>query len=414
MDRPPPTFRHQEAWPRKQLCREQRRDRGRRLRRQQRLHQSTQILASSAGAEFVFTTRGAAPLSANLPGHRALGATSGPVVLHGGGDALLQYRVLTDRDTARLDQTTFRYTRTDASGASTLTFSDSVGGTTISYRLADDAQVTQVHVSVPPTTGRAFLLLGLPRGFASHEADTLDDIRHLSYAAKPVTKGATGVTFSSLDPGEQELVPGPLSWAVAKSKYFVVGVLSPSDSTPFSEMQVVGGVRESKLATRAAATVVIPIVNGRAAFNLYTGPQSWERMRALGREFETANPYGGFMQPVVQPFATIVMRVMLWMKSFFSLDYGWLLVIFGLAIRVVLWPLNQSAMRSSIRPPANSARAASGAGALQERPHETAARNHARVSGTWHEPVFRAVWMFAGAGSDARVLRAVLCVSEHD
>ena len=307
------------------------------------------ILASSAGAEFVFTTRGAAPLSANLPGHRALGATSGPVVLHGGGDALLQYRVLTDRDTARLDQTTFRYTRTDASGASTLTFSDSVGGTTISYRLADDAQVTQVHVSVPPTTGRAFLLLGLPRGFASHEADTLDDIRHLSYAAKPVTKGATGVTFSSLDPGEQELVPGPLSWAVAKSKYFVVGVLSPSDSTPFSEMQVVGGVRESKLATRAVATVVIPIVNGRAAFNLYTGPQSWERMRALGREFETANPYGGFMQPVVQPFATIVMRVMLWMKSFFSLDYGWLLVIFGLAIRVVLWPLNQSAMRSSIR-----------------------------------------------------------------
>jgi YidC/Oxa1 family membrane protein insertase len=72
-------------------------------------------------------------------------------------------------------------------------------------------------------------------------------------------------------------------------------------------------------------------------------------MRSLGREFETANPYGGFMQPVVQPFATIVMRLMLWLKQVVQLDYGWVLVIFGLAIRILLWPLNQSAMRSSIR-----------------------------------------------------------------
>jgi YidC/Oxa1 family membrane protein insertase len=72
-------------------------------------------------------------------------------------------------------------------------------------------------------------------------------------------------------------------------------------------------------------------------------------MRALGRDFETANPYGGFMQPIVQPFSTIVMRLMLWLKRVVRLDYGWVLVIFGFAIRIVLWPLNQSAMRSSLK-----------------------------------------------------------------
>lgn len=309
------------------------------------------IHGKSAGASLVFTTLGATPTSAELPKYRSLGSVSGSVVLRGDGDPLLTYSVLSGADTIRLDRTVFRSTRQDGPDGTLLTFTspDTLNQATVTYRLQPDAQLTRVQVSVPRATGRAYLLLGLPHSFVSHEADTLDDIRHLSFAAKPVAKGANGVAFSSLDPGEQKLIAGPISWAVAKSKYFLIGVLSPTDSTPFSEVHVVGGARESKQATHASATVIVPLINGQVAFDLYAGPQSWERMRILGREFETANPYGGFMQPVVQPFATIVMRLMLWLKRVVQLDYGWVLVIFGLAIRIVLWPLNQSAMRSSIR-----------------------------------------------------------------
>jgi YidC/Oxa1 family membrane protein insertase len=55
------------------------------------------------------------------------------------------------------------------------------------------------------------------------------------------------------------------------------------------------------------------------------------------------------MHAVVQPFATIVMRTLLWMKETFRVNYGWVLVIFGIVIRLALWPLNQKAMRSSIQ-----------------------------------------------------------------
>ncbi len=267
------------------------------------------------------------------------------VVLEDAGAPLLRYRVLVGGDTVDFGRVTFavhaggRRARFESTG--------SAPGTTVEYQL-DSAYLSTVQFTTD-VPGRAFLLLDLPSGFVSQEADTLDDIRHLAFAAKPVGRGAQAVTFASLDPGERKLIAGPLSWAVAKSKYFVVGVLSPSDSAPFAELQATGGRRDSKLATRATGTVVIPLVNGNARFDLYTGPQAWERMRSLGREFETANPYGGFMQPVVQPFATIVMRLMLWLKQVVRLDYGWVLVIFGLAIRILLWPLNQSAMRSSIR-----------------------------------------------------------------
>lgn len=309
------------------------------------------IRVSGGGAAFSFTNYGASPLLAELPEYRSLGKTPGVVVLQSGTEPLLQYSVLSGADTIRLDRTVFRHSRRTVSGTTVVTFAsdDSAGPATITYRLQPGTPLTRVEVDVPRATARAYLLLGLPHGFLSHEADSVDDIRHLSYAAKPVSNGAKGVAFSSLDPGEKQLIAGPISWAVAKSKYFILGVLSPNDSIPFSEVHLVGGALESKQATRASATVVVPLNNGRTGFDMYVGPQSWERMRALGREFETANPYGGFMQPVVQPFATIVMRLMLWLKRFVQLDYGWVLVIFGLAIRIVLWPLNQSAMRSSLR-----------------------------------------------------------------
>jgi YidC/Oxa1 family membrane protein insertase len=43
------------------------------------------------------------------------------------------------------------------------------------------------------------------------------------------------------------------------------------------------------------------------------------------------------------------MRMLLWMRHTFDVSYGWVLVIFGVAVRLLLWPLNQNAMRSSMK-----------------------------------------------------------------
>ncbi len=309
------------------------------------------ISVRAGTSAYSLSTVGAAPTAVVLSDHRAFTGARGDVNLHNPTGALLGFRIVAGADTIALDRMSFAVSKQGTAEAPVVTFTstDPAMPATVEYQVTATPYLSDVRIHVPRATDRAYLLVSLPGGFASQEADTLDDIRHLSYAAKPVAKGASGVTFSSVDPAEREIVPGPLSWAVAKSKYFVVGLLSPSDSMPFAEMQVTGGPRVSKLATQASGVVVIPLTNGETRFQLFAGPQSWEQMRALGREFETANPYGGFMQPVVQPFATIVMRMMLWLKRFLQLDYGWILVIFGLAIRIVLWPLNQSAMRSSIR-----------------------------------------------------------------
>ena len=67
---------------------------------------------------------------------------------------------------------------------------------------------------------------------------------------------------------------------------------------------------------------------------MYVGPQSWTELHALGNDLENVNPYAGWLHPVVQPFATIMMRVLLWMKATLRVNYGWVLIIFGVAIRL--------------------------------------------------------------------------------
>lgn len=301
---------------------------------------------------YLFSTLGAMPLSVRADSYPALDRKGGKVLLHHGREPLLRFRVLSAGDTLFLDRTVFAATRSvGRGGMQTLTFTSSGGKTraTIRYNFSRDNYVASMSVELPEVARPAFLLVDLPSGFDTQEADSLGDMRSLAYSVKPLTQGARGTAFSKLDAGEKKLEPGPLRWAVAKSKYFLVALLVPEGGTPFAEAHLVGGPRTQKAATNANATVVMPIEGATVSFEVYAGPQSWERLRDLGREFETANPYGGFMQPIVQPFATIVMRVLLWMKRQVQLNYGWVLVIFGVSIRLMLWPLNQGAMRTSIK-----------------------------------------------------------------
>jgi YidC/Oxa1 family membrane protein insertase len=200
------------------------------------------------------------------------------------------------------------------------------------------------------SAGGAYLLVDLPETLASFEADSAADQGSLAYAIKSGERGAEGVSFGSLDPGERQIVPGPIVWTAMKNKYFILGLLPDSGSQQFVEAQVIGGARVSRAATRAQGTVVGRLsAGGEFAFDLYAGPQQYQRLRALGRDFENSNPYGGWLQGVVQPFATIVMRILLWMKASLGWSYGALLVLFGIAVRLLMWPLNQGAMRTTIK-----------------------------------------------------------------
>jgi YidC/Oxa1 family membrane protein insertase len=305
---------------------------------------------------YKFSNVGAAPVSIVIRDYKNRSASGGLVDLGVPDSPLLSYQLITPTDTADLSHVPFALTRVrNAKGEERLTYSGSVRnfGVSVSYTVSQDTAASyaiRVDGRVTGAQGPAYLITELPRTLQPTEADTIGDHRTLAYSFKPQRDHARSVLFGSLDPGDKTLEAGPLNWVAIKNKYFVFGVLAQPNGTPFSEVTLAGGPRTSKIATNASASVVEEIRNGSFSFEMYAGPQESQRLMRMGQDFDHVNPYGWrFLQGVVHPIASKVIQALLWMHNRLNLSYGWVLVILGILVRLALWPLNQSTMRSSLK-----------------------------------------------------------------
>ena len=304
---------------------------------------------------YTFSNIGAAPVSIVIRDYQNRSPTGGLVDLALPGIPLLGFRLAAGGDTVDMRRVPFSLVRSNDAQRETLTYSSAAAGDrqiAITYAVPRDTAASyslRVNGRVRGTEGQTYLLVDLPSSLRSVEEDTVADQQSLAYSFKPQRDYAASVLFGSLDPGERRLQPGPLKWLAVKSKYFVVGIL-PDSGASISEATLTGGPRTSKAATNAYATAVIPVTNGTFAFDVYAGPQESQRLFRMGREFDQVNPYGwGFFKGVLHPIASEIIRGLLWMHNRLELSYGWVLIILGILIRLVLWPLNQSAMRSSLK-----------------------------------------------------------------
>jgi YidC/Oxa1 family membrane protein insertase len=322
------------------------------------------VAVPTGKAVYGISTVGAAPVSAVLEEYRPLvkgGRSSNErVELARPGEPLLRFRLAAGGDTIALDRASFAVTDSAALAGrggpltmqtSVTTRSGQPARITLTYDFVPDGYVARVRGRVEGLpAGTGYLLVDLPRGLRSQEADTLDDQGHLAFALKPTRDNAKSIAFGKLEPGERRINRGPFAWAVTKNKYFLVGLLAAEGDSSFVQADLVGGARTGKVATSAAGTVIQRLGDGGAfGFELYAGPQEYRQLASMGRDFENANPHGWFLQGILQPLSTLVIRLLLWMHTTLALSYGWVLVIFAVVVRVALWPLNQSAMRSSIK-----------------------------------------------------------------
>ena len=307
---------------------------------------------ADTNAAFTFLNVGATLQQVELQQYRALNGSDGVVRLDGRGAPLISFKGILGRDTIDFASTKFQVLTPSGNDGRRISFEGVVRNDTLTldYTIPRDSFLVRVDARVRgPLAQNGFILMNFAPTLSSYEADSVDDHRNLSFAYEVAQRGSKGTAFGKLDPGERLVVPGPLTWVAVKSKYFIVGVLARDSVSPMAEFTMTGLARTSRIATHAQGTAVIQPRQGGFSLDVYAGPQQAKRLQALGRDFENSNPYGGFMQPIVQPFAGLVMTVLLWMRHTFNIGYGWVLVIFGVAVRLLLWPLNQKAMKTSMK-----------------------------------------------------------------
>ncbi len=305
-----------------------------------------------------FSTRGGALVSAQLLLYQSFapGDSAQRVQLVPAAQPLLVHKLVPTGggDTVSLADWTFRPSApaVEVRGPTTLRFETEQHGAhvTLEYRFVPDEYHFDIHGSVAGLGGSgALLVIGLSDGLRSVEADSLDDYRH--YALVTKASKANRTDFSSLDPGERAVLDGPFEWAGVKSKYFFVAALAfDENQAKFGGAIAVGAPRTGKRTTRAAVVLTLAVPpGGDFRYGLYLGPLDHRRLAALDHGLDDANPYGGFLRPVIHPVSIFVVNVLVWIHEHLSLAYGWVLILFGVVVRLLLWPLNQKAMESGIR-----------------------------------------------------------------
>jgi YidC/Oxa1 family membrane protein insertase len=298
---------------------------------------------------------GGTPVGITLPAYRSLRPGSPkemPVSLLETGDRLLHLRLAGDADTIALDTIRFRASpqRREARGiVQTFVSENATPAITLTYHFPLDSFVTRIEGSIAAPTGTRRLLVTMPTRIRSEEADIMDDTRHLAVAFKTGPSEVENVSFRDLDTLQTRVDTGAIRWIAERNKYFVVAAIPAGRDSNFRAVILRGGPQVGPEPTAVHATGLLPLTSNTFALRIYAGPQSWDHLRKTAVQLENVNPYGGWLHGLVQPFATIVMRMILWMRHTFNVSYGWVLVIFGVLVRIVLWPLNQNAMRSSMK-----------------------------------------------------------------
>ena len=306
--------------------------------------------------EYSMSTRGARVISARLLRYRSMAAgDTGPVAeIIRPGDGLFALTLVTGGDTLPLRDWVFTPSATDVrvSGATPVTFTATRGATTVelTYTFSPDDYQIGVRGQVTgmgPTGG--LLLVGLGSGIRNTEADSALNARDFALVVKPAAKDPQAIPFRKAEVGAPRVEAGPFSWAAVKSKYFVIGAFAADSAARWSAAEL---TREdpAKLPHFAGLRLSLPVgASGAFGWKAYAGPMEYPRLGAIGDEFDDVNPYGwpGF-RTVMRPFAIGFRAFFVWMHEHLHLGYGLVLILTGILVRVVLWPLNQKAMRSAM------------------------------------------------------------------
>jgi YidC/Oxa1 family membrane protein insertase len=311
------------------------------------------VAVESSLYRYEFSTQGGQLTGADLREYRTFAVgDSGVAAVIPASSRFLEYALVVGEDTLRLADFDLQPSDTLLDVAQEGTRLELRGqrgsiGLELTYIFVPDRYVFDVEGRVTGSVQGGLVLLRLGPRLALVEADSADDFR--SYAVVTGQNGAEQLNFRSLDPGEVRALEGPFDWVGMKSKYFLATVLTTEEGQPqLGGAIAVGGERIDGNAVHTDVVASLPAPSGRFSFSMYVGPQEYERLHRIGNDLTDVNSYGWIFKPIIQPFANIIVVILLWMHENLNMGYGWVLILFGMAVRIVLWPLNQKAMRSSM------------------------------------------------------------------
>ncbi len=219
----------------------------------------------------------------------------------------------------------------------------------LDYTFQPDSYVVELEGRLLGAPARGWWAMGLGPGLLSNEWDPTADYKaNLAFAARGLS-GVQSQKVGGLEPGQHVTLDGPFDWVAVRTKYFLTAIVRAPETDEDGRF---GGLMITPLPEpyRAQGVASFPVSRqGDFQRTIYIGPQEFGRLKAVHQHLDQVSPYGyKWLQPVLRPLAGAITVLLVWMHRFFGLGYGWILIIFGVGIRIVLFPLYQKSMRSQM------------------------------------------------------------------
>lgn len=184
------------------------------------------------------------------------------------------------------------------------------------------------------------------------EENTVDEA---TYSNASVFYGDEQVIVDASSAGEivEKDFTGRIDWIAVRNKYFAAIII------PKEPSRVEGGyIRGEHIALSNqgineiySTRLTIPIKNTISdthIFSLYIGPVDYDLLKKEGKNLEKIVDFGSFfgLKFIVRPIAEYVLLPLFAFLHMFIPNYGIVIIVFSLIIKIVLYPLTKSSLHS--------------------------------------------------------------------
>jgi len=174
-----------------------------------------------------------------------------------------------------------------------------------------------------------------------------DPVRDIQYAAAYAKVGDEVVTVKTgRDPKKEFTATGQTGFVAVRSKYFMAAVIP---NLPAAGTEIIGRNAAPKDKTSPPfydATLREPWgKDALGRWTVYWGPMKYENLKALNVGLEETMSWGSFLTVIIKPVARVILWALLGMHSVIH-NYGVVIVLFAIFIKLLLWPLTRKSQIS--------------------------------------------------------------------
>lgn len=181
-----------------------------------------------------------------------------------------------------------------------------------------------------------------------------NSVDEATYSHANAYTGEENVVLDASSPGEKvnKDINGKVDWVGVRNKYFTA-IISPKSPSNDGGAYIEGNHYNNKYGTREvySASIKVPFQNQKYqkdSFTLYIGPVDYYLLKTYNNNYESIFEFGNFLglKFIIRPISEYIMLPLLRFLDSFIPNYGLVIILFTIIIKLALSPLTKTSLKS--------------------------------------------------------------------